>query len=760
MNFVLKLFKVIIVVIVVLILGVVVFVSVFNANKYKPEIIAQVEHATGRTFSIKGNIGLTLYPWIGVKLEKVALGNAKGFSKRPFAALKQLSIKVNVLPLLKKQVEISKIQLSGLRLSLEVNKNGHNNWSDLSKNRSSKKQSSKSHGGKKPAAAAVSPPVRAATTQKTAKFALQSLSISGVDFVNASIVFTDKQADRRIDLSDLSLITGAIAFNKPVEVKLQAHIQNNKPLLNSQISFNTALTFNQDFSFFTLHNLLLRIAVKANDIFARDVTLELNTQASVDIKKQQAKLERLEISVLGVHTKGQLDVTNFMDAPAVSGQVAISPFNLRDVARKLKINLPVMADKKALDIVGLSTYIKMQGQRLDLNNFTLQLDGSRLTGWLHVLDLAKQRLRYALTLDRININHYLPSATVGASTKPVAVSTPAASSSANASGGDEKIPLPLALLRKLDMRGIFIVHALHIKDFDISNLSITTRAKQGVINIDPVTLSTLNGKVNAGVSLNVQKQPHYNLRLQANALQAGPVVNPALVGIMGGKDLKLRGTVNLMAKVATQGDTLNRLKRQAKGSIELNMSQSAVTGFDPEYFIRSSVADFLKQKGLGSVAIRNNYRPRKVTVFNTIHDKAIIHQGKISTKDFLMDSQRVTIKAQGEADIMRNAVDAVASLKLSGNKTVVEKLLDEPVYVHIYGPFKKLKYNLDTKKLSSNLSNLAKKEAQQRLAEEKKKLQKKLKQKEAAEKQRLQKKLDQAKQRLQDKLRNQLKGLF
>jgi len=125
-----------------------------------------------------------------------------------------------------------------------------------------------------------------------------------------------------------------------------------------------------------------------------------------------------------------------------------------------------------------------------------------------------------------------------------------------------------------------------------------------------------------------------------------------------------------------------------------------------------------------------------------------------------MDSQRVTIKAQGGADIMRNTVDAVASLKLSGNKTVVEKLLDEPVYVHIYGPFEKLKYKLDTKKLSNNLSNLAKKEAQQRLAEEKKKLQQKLKQKEAAEKKRLQKKLDQEKQRLQDKLRNRLKGLF
>jgi len=42
MNFVLKLFKVIIVVIVVLIFGVVVFVSVFNANKYKPRLLLRL----------------------------------------------------------------------------------------------------------------------------------------------------------------------------------------------------------------------------------------------------------------------------------------------------------------------------------------------------------------------------------------------------------------------------------------------------------------------------------------------------------------------------------------------------------------------------------------------------------------------------------------------------------------------------------------------------------------------------------------------
>ncbi len=60
------------------------FVATFDANNYKPQIIEQVEKATGRSFSIDGDINLSIFPWIGLKVEDVALGNEKGF--KPFFA--------------------------------------------------------------------------------------------------------------------------------------------------------------------------------------------------------------------------------------------------------------------------------------------------------------------------------------------------------------------------------------------------------------------------------------------------------------------------------------------------------------------------------------------------------------------------------------------------------------------------------------------------------------------------------------------------
>ena len=111
------------------------FVATFDANNYKPEIIEQVEKATGRSFTIDGEINLSIFPWVGLQVDDAALGNEKGFKAEQFAAIKQLDVKVNVLPLIKKEVQINTIRLHGLDVSLEVASDKSNNWSSLAQSK-------------------------------------------------------------------------------------------------------------------------------------------------------------------------------------------------------------------------------------------------------------------------------------------------------------------------------------------------------------------------------------------------------------------------------------------------------------------------------------------------------------------------------------------------------------------------------------------------------------------------------------------------
>ena len=82
-----------------LVAAIAVFVLTFDANRYKPDLAALVKAKTGRDVSINGDIQLSLYPNLALRLQQVSLGNAAGFSGEAFAKAEQARVSVQVLPL-------------------------------------------------------------------------------------------------------------------------------------------------------------------------------------------------------------------------------------------------------------------------------------------------------------------------------------------------------------------------------------------------------------------------------------------------------------------------------------------------------------------------------------------------------------------------------------------------------------------------------------------------------------------------------------
>ena len=318
------------------------------------------------------------------------------------------------------------------------------------------------------------------------------------------------------------------------------------------------------------------------------------------------------------------------------------------------------------------------------------------------------------------------------------------------------------MMRQLDMQGDFRIADLTAKEYKIKQFLMSLKAKKGEIAIKPLSLQVLEGQVDSAVNINVKKEtPAYAINLDVNQVQAGPVANPFLVGVMGEKPLTLDGAVNVKMDVKTTGDSVNQLKKASKGVIVLDMKETRVDGFDPEFYMRSSVADYVNSKGFGlSDTIMGQYKPRDVTVFDKIHSTVNIANGKARTDDFLMDSKRVKVTAKGHADIMQNTLDVISSIQLPRSKTVVEKIFDEPVFVRVHGPFDALEYELDKNKLKKSTTDVLKNEAKAKLDAEKQRL----KEKADAEKKRAEEKareeLKKETDKLEDKLKDKLKGLF
>ncbi len=128
MGFIKKTASIVSGLIIILAIGGFVFVRNFDLNKYKPYVEEAVKKATGRDLQINGDaqIGISLIPT--VVINDVVFANSE-WAKEPYMIkLQKLDVKFSIMPLLKKQIEVSKLILQNPEIFLEVSADGKKNW--------------------------------------------------------------------------------------------------------------------------------------------------------------------------------------------------------------------------------------------------------------------------------------------------------------------------------------------------------------------------------------------------------------------------------------------------------------------------------------------------------------------------------------------------------------------------------------------------------------------------------------------------------
>ena len=104
-----------------------------DPNDYRAEIERRASEASGRAVKIGGKIDLKLFPWLALQIADVSLGNPAGYGSEPFLSVKRADVGVKLLPLLHKEIEVRRVALEGLAVTLVSRSDEDNNWKDLGK---------------------------------------------------------------------------------------------------------------------------------------------------------------------------------------------------------------------------------------------------------------------------------------------------------------------------------------------------------------------------------------------------------------------------------------------------------------------------------------------------------------------------------------------------------------------------------------------------------------------------------------------------
>lgn len=122
-----RILKWVLAVVVVLVAGVVIAVLTVDVNRFKPQIVAAVEGATGRKLEIAQDMKLSLWP-LGIGVKQVSFANAAWGSRPQMATVGEFTAQVDLMALIGGQVKVDSLVLNDVDLLLEKDRQGRANW--------------------------------------------------------------------------------------------------------------------------------------------------------------------------------------------------------------------------------------------------------------------------------------------------------------------------------------------------------------------------------------------------------------------------------------------------------------------------------------------------------------------------------------------------------------------------------------------------------------------------------------------------------
>jgi len=184
---------------------VIVLPLVTNVQRYIPEIEEKLTVVSGRSVTIGSHLALSFFPSPGISFSDLQIGNPEGYLSDDFVRIESFEARFALLPLLTKQVAISRFIISGLEVNLEKRADGKVNW-DFSQKQSIEGSTAE------PAAA-------------VAGWSLpQGLTIDLLVVTDGVIHWLDSARQSQHRFADLMLIVNDFKIDDPVAVEFKASI--------------------------------------------------------------------------------------------------------------------------------------------------------------------------------------------------------------------------------------------------------------------------------------------------------------------------------------------------------------------------------------------------------------------------------------------------------------------------------------------------------------------------------------------------------
>ncbi len=664
MKTLLKIFAGLLLLIVIAVAG---FLYTFDANDYKEELADIAETMTGRPIGIAGDIDISLYPWIGIRIEQLTVENPPGFSKATFATIGEFDVKIEIMPLLEKRLNVEKLVLRRAVINFESNAAGESNWSDFT------------------------------SASESDELSLSGFTIGGVELTDSNISWLDVSTGKRFKVSKMNLVTEAVIKGQPLPITFKARVQSNQPEWQASVFAKTSLEFDDNSPVFKANKLKLVVKALLPSSDLEKITVAMVTEGEINVQTRTAKLSKVRLGVLGLKMTGELNVENIFSTPVIHGPLKVKSFEAQTLAERFKIDMPQMVNDQSLRNISLKTSFRTDFDSIYLDDIIASVDESSVNGFIRISDFHQPVISYDLDVDSINLHDY---------------------TIADSVSGQSEWLLPLDLIRSSELAGTLNVKTLTVHDdIELKDFHFVSRIKDGIIEAEPVTMLVGDSDVEATMRLDARNIPEGLIAINANNVDSAASINPLLKTIMGKEALVFEGLLNVNANLQVTGESVTKLKRSASGTVKIDMNDLLVQGIDLDHASRTVVVDYANKNSFRTrKSFVTEYRPARKTEFSSLSATFKVTNGKWINDDLLLVSEKVNVTGSGSIDFINRKLNyrPVIDVNVKSRIDIRDKLRDHPMEYHAYGTFENLSYKFNIDKYDLLVGRLLLQEAKAR----------------------------------------------
>lgn len=590
----------------VFVIGAVFFFLFFDANDFREEVAEAVEKRTGRELLIEGDISLSIFPWLAIELGPTTLGNAPGFDDTPFAEFDRAKLSVRLLPmLLRREVAVDTAELDALRLNLQVDGKGRNNWDDLSAGRED-------------------------TDPEAAAGEGAAIEVSGVNVSDTTISYNDKQSGDSFVLSGMSMQLGSLSDDgRPVPANGSFSFDLQPAAISGNIELDTVASFDLDEGLVVLDG--VTIAGVIEGIANSPTRLKFETDGiEVQTKEQRAAFEPIDLALLGLDMQADVEPFSYAESVQPNATIKVDAFSPKSLMTLLDIDVPETADPSALSRVIVDARLAVKTKRIELSDVTIKLDDTTLKGTLSVPRTSGGAYGFNLSADQIDLARYME---------------PSEAPTEGGSGESVPVDIPVDLIRPLNARGDIRVALASLGAMHFENVVLGLQAGKGRLRLHPITSELFGGRYNGDVRIDAAASvPVLSVDEKIEDVDLAD-----LARAMFEKE-NITGRINGAFKLSGRGNTMAAVQQSLAGTMSFELNDGAYEGTDIWYELRRARA-LLK----GGDAPTPKLPPR--TEFSSVNATGLVRDGVMRNDDLVAELPFMRLTGSGNVDLAAATVN-------------------------------------------------------------------------------------------------------